>query len=77
MARNIRELENVLERAINLLDDDLFIKAAHLPDKLIKNKYKVRAHKGKLLQNIIEEMEKKSFNKRLRKMILTKQDAKI
>ena len=62
---NIRELENVLERAINLLDDDLFIKAAHLPDKLIKNKYKVRAHKGKLLQNIIEEMEKEIIQQTL------------
>ncbi len=59
---NIRELENVLERAINLLDDDLFIKAAHLPDKLIKNKYKVRAHKGKLLQNIIERNGKRNHS---------------
>lgn len=62
---NIRELENVLERAINLLDDDLMIKAVHLPDKLIKNKYKVRAHKGKLLQNIIEEVEKEIIQQTL------------
>ncbi len=62
---NIRELENALERAINLLDDDMLIKAAHLPDKLIKNKYKVRLHKGKLLQNIIEEVEKEIIEQTL------------
>lgn len=31
---NIRELENVIERAINLLDSDSIIKAEHLPDHM-------------------------------------------
>jgi len=62
---NIRELENILERAINLLDDDLMIKGLHLPDKLIKNKYKARIAKGKLLQNIIEEVEKEIIQQTL------------
>lgn len=62
---NVRELENILERAINLLDDDLTIKGLHLPDKLIKNKYRVKASKGKLLQNIIEEVEKEIIQQTL------------
>lgn len=62
---NIRELENILERAINLMDEDLMIKGLHLPDKLIKNKYRVRGTKGKLLQNIIEEVEKEIIQQTL------------
>ena len=37
---NIRELENVIERAINYLDSDLIIRPEHLPEKFIKNKFK-------------------------------------
>lgn len=32
---NIRELENVLERALNLLEDDLYIKEALLPESVV------------------------------------------
>jgi transcriptional regulator with PAS, ATPase and Fis domain len=32
---NIRELENVLERALNLLDDDLYIKESILPEAIV------------------------------------------
>ncbi|KGG80468.1 ATPase AAA [Caloranaerobacter azorensis H53214] len=55
---NIRELENVIERAINLLDSDLIIKPEHLPEKITKNKTKKYFYEGKGLKNIIEEIEK-------------------
>lgn len=54
---NIRELENIIERAINLLDSDVLIKPYHLPSKLTEKKidyYK----KNKSLKKIIEDIEK-------------------
>ena len=62
---NIRELENILERAINLMDEDLMIKGVHLPDKLLKNKFRNRGAQGKFLQNIIEEVEKEIIQQTL------------
>lgn len=55
---NIRELENVIERAVNLLDSDLVIKLDHLPKKIIKNKFKYHTSDGKYLKGIVEEVEK-------------------
>lgn len=55
---NIRELENVIERAVNLLDTDLVIKLDHLPKKIIKNKFKHYTSNGKYLKDIVEEVEK-------------------
>lgn len=55
---NIRELENVIERAINLLESDLIIKLEHLPERLTKNKFKSYKDKNRHLKDIIEEVEK-------------------
>ncbi|KPU26860.1 ATPase AAA [Caloranaerobacter sp. TR13] len=55
---NIRELENVIERAVNLLDADLIIKPEHLPEKITKNKAKKYIYEKKSLKNMIEEIEK-------------------
>lgn len=55
---NIRELENVIERAINLLDSDLVIKPEHLPERLTKNKFKKYVTESKYLKDIVEEVEK-------------------
>jgi PAS domain S-box-containing protein len=55
---NIRELENVIERAINLLDSDIVIKLEHLSERLTKNKFKRYSSKSKYLKVIVEEVEK-------------------
>jgi len=56
---NIRELENVIERAINYLDADLIIKPQHLPEKFIKNKFKRYYNtENETLKNILKDVEK-------------------
>lgn len=55
---NIRELENVLERAINLLDSDLIIKPKHLPPRLTRKKSKAYLMGNRNLKAIVEEVEK-------------------
>ena len=60
---NIRELENVIERAINLMDIDGIIRLEHLPDHLMKfheNNHKMYEHlDGDLnLKTRVEALEK-------------------
>ncbi|MCT4566169.1 MAG: sigma 54-interacting transcriptional regulator [Maledivibacter sp.] len=55
---NIRELENVIERAINLLDTDLIIKSKHLPSRITRKKSKTYLMGNRSLKNIVEEVEK-------------------
>jgi transcriptional regulator with PAS, ATPase and Fis domain len=55
---NIRQLENVIERAINMLDADLFIMPKHLPEKIIKNKIKKYSLENNYLKDIVETIEK-------------------
>lgn len=55
---NIRQLENVIERAINLLDADLTIMPKHLPEKIIKGKIKKYSVENNYLKDIVESMEK-------------------
>jgi transcriptional regulator with PAS, ATPase and Fis domain len=55
---NIRQLENVIERAINLLDADLTIMPKHLPEKIIKSKIKKYSLESNYLKDIVESMEK-------------------
>lgn len=55
---NIRELENVIERAINLLDSDIEIKTQHLPDRIANYKVKNYAVYGKGLKEIVSNVEK-------------------
>ncbi|MGG7143117.1 sigma 54-interacting transcriptional regulator [Clostridium nigeriense] len=61
---NIRELENVIERAINLLDSEsLTIEPKHLPKSIVKNKYKNTFREERKLSEIIESVEKRSIER--------------
>ncbi|AJG98797.1 AAA family ATPase [Clostridium beijerinckii] len=55
---NIRELENVIERAINLLDSNIMIKTEHLSKRFTSAKYKRYSDKNEYLKTIVEEVEK-------------------
>ena len=55
---NIRELENVIERAINLLDSNIMIKTEHLSKRFTSAKYKRYSDKNEHLRTIVEEVEK-------------------
>lgn len=56
---NIRELENIIERSIILLDSDITIKPYHLPEQLTKHtKFKKFYGGGRQLKDIVQEMEK-------------------
>lgn len=55
---NIRELENVIERSINLLDTDLIIKPKHLPTRLTRKKSKTYLMGNRNLKTIVEDVEK-------------------
>lgn len=56
---NIRELENAIERALNLVDDGEFIMPKHLPEEITGNKenYTVRP-----LAEVIEETERSTIS---------------
>ncbi|MBZ9685322.1 sigma 54-interacting transcriptional regulator [Clostridium estertheticum] len=64
---NIRQLENVIERAINLLDADLFIMPKHLPEKLTKNKIKKYLLENNYLKDVVETIEKDLIMECIRK----------
>ncbi|APC38995.1 sigma 54-interacting transcriptional regulator [Clostridium estertheticum] len=55
---NIRQLENVIERAINLLDEDICIMPKHLPEKIIKSKSKKYSLENNYLKDVVERIEK-------------------
>ncbi|MBU3113415.1 sigma-54 interaction domain-containing protein [Clostridium lacusfryxellense] len=55
---NIRELENVVERAINLLDDVVYIMPKHLPEKMINGKIKKYSLENNYLKDVVETVEK-------------------
>lgn len=56
---NIRELENILERAINLIDSDCMIKLSQLPQYLLVKKIKKSAiQKRGYLKDMLEDLEK-------------------
>lgn len=65
---NIRELENILERALNLLDDDLYIKESLLPENLRGKAPQELTHRKheKMLQSKTEVMEKMLIQKLLK-----------
>ncbi|WZL74173.1 sigma 54-interacting transcriptional regulator [Clostridiaceae bacterium 35-E11] len=58
---NIRELENVLERAINLVDYGKEIQVNHLPMHLRKAEVHVKIRGDKDLKSILEEVEKEAI----------------
>ncbi|GAA0123135.1 MAG: sigma 54-interacting transcriptional regulator [Clostridium argentinense] len=65
---NVRQLENVLERAINLLDTELLIFPKHLPEKILKCKSKhYTLNEGETLKDLVEEIEKDIIIKALKK----------
>lgn len=63
---NIRELENVVERAINLLDQDTVIQIRHLPPRIIEStESKTFFDQNKTLPAMIKEIEKKAIKIKL------------
>ena len=64
---NIRELENVIERAINLLDSDLIIKPEHLPKRITKTRNKKYLSGNKKLKSVLEEVEREIISECLQK----------
>jgi len=63
---NIRELENVIERALNLMDAELFITAEQLPDRITQNKKKHFDKGTSDLKEIIEVLEKEVIEEKLK-----------
>lgn len=55
---NIRELENVLERALNIIDKDSVIRLEHLPYYILKNNSVVYQEKDHNLKLLVEHLEK-------------------
>ncbi len=58
---NIRELENILERAINLLDSKFVIEEKHLPLFLTKKKTNKYVRSSQNLKKLIEELEERTI----------------
>lgn len=63
---NIRELENVIERSLNLMDSELFITAEQLPDRIAKNNKKYNDKGSRDLKEIIEGVEKEVIEEKLK-----------
>lgn len=57
---NIRELENILERAVNIADGRI-ITENHLPAMITKNDYRTEATDWKSFKEYVEEAEKRAF----------------
>lgn len=55
---NIRELENVIERAINLLDAELTIEPHHLPQRITSKKNRAIYSGDKKLKTVLDDVEK-------------------
>ncbi|MPM83428.1 Transcriptional regulatory protein ZraR [bioreactor metagenome] len=72
---NVRQLENVIERAINLLDTELLISSKHLPEKIIKTKSKKYNMDVNGLKDVVDEMEKEIIVSTLEKTKGNKNEA--
>lgn len=65
---NIRELENVIERAINLLDSEsIIIEVKHLPENIVTDKDENILYEKKNLNDMIQDVEKKAIGDCLEK----------
>lgn len=63
---NIRELENVIERSINLLDGEVIIKKEHMPPRMLEKLcFKEILNQDKKLPAIIKDIEKKVIKEML------------
>lgn len=60
---NIRELSNVIERAVNIIDNEKLITPEHLPQKILGDDFKKEI---KSLQEILEDAEKNAIIESLR-----------
>lgn len=63
---NIRELENVIERAFNLMDKEAKIELKHLPPSLLQKNRDRSLNDNLSLRHIIEEVEKNAIEKHLK-----------
>jgi len=62
---NAREIENIIERALNMLESDLLIRPEHLPQKLIANNARTYACPDGHLKEILSDIEKEIIKKTL------------
>jgi transcriptional regulator with PAS, ATPase and Fis domain len=60
---NIRELSNVIERSVNIIDNEKLITPEHLPQKILGDDFKKEI---KSLQEILEDAEKNAIIESLR-----------
>jgi PAS domain S-box-containing protein len=62
---NARELENVIERALNMIESDLMIRPEHLPKKLITKNVSAYNCENGHLKEILADIEKEIIKKTL------------
>lgn len=75
---NVREMENIIERAFNLLENDRCIMMKHLPSYLMQSVSRTASHSGSGLREILDEVEKSVIEKCLMETMGNKyQAAKI
>ena len=72
---NIRELENILERAINLLGNKFIIEEKHLPLFLTKKRTNKFVRKSKNLKILIENLERETIKECLEETGFNKNQA--
>lgn len=72
---NVRQLENIIERAINLLDTELQILTKHLPEKILKFKEKKPVVEINNLKDIVDKLEKEIILETLEKTNGNKNEA--
>lgn len=72
---NVRQLENIIERAINLLDTELLILTKHLPEKILKFKEKKPVFETNNLKDIVDKLEKEIILETLEKTNGNKNEA--
>ena len=72
---NIRELENVLERSMNVIDNNDHIRTHHLPVYLVKGRGLAQAESIYSLKKQLEEAEKKAILRALEKAGRNKMEA--
>ncbi|GAA0182486.1 sigma 54-interacting transcriptional regulator [Clostridium sediminicola] len=63
---NIRELENVIERALNLQETELVVTKHQLPERIVNNRKKYYEKVNKNLKVIIETIEKEIIQESLK-----------
>jgi len=72
---NVRQLENVIERSINLLDTELLILPKHLPEKVLNAKGKKYDIESNKLKDIVDKVEKEIIMDTLEKTKGNKNEA--